>query len=84
MVILLVPYLLEQTIAVTMISKLLPVILALCLGTVGALTANPCADVSRRSVLVTSSFAFFGLPAVAEDVDDLSMPAATEQSEVSC
>lgn len=67
-----------------MISKMLLVILALCLGSISALTANSGADVTRRSVLVTSSLAFFGLPAIAEDVDELSMPPATEQSEVSC
>jgi len=66
-----------------MVSKSVLAILVICLGSTFALTTGPSADVSRRSFLLTSSVAFLGggLPAVADDVDDLSMSAATEQSE---
>ncbi|CAJ1936951.1 unnamed protein product [Cylindrotheca closterium] len=59
------------------------VILALCLADTNALTAKPRVDSSRRSFLVISPIVIFGasLPAIANDVENLSMSAATEQSE---
>lgn len=57
-------------------------ILAIFLATTSALTTRLGVDASRRSFLATSSIAFFGasLPANADDGDELSMPAVTEQS----